>query len=115
MFKTSPLSGIGLNNFIVRLPEFWPMTGFTYWLQPVHNIYLLILTETGIVGLLIFVWLLILTYRRLLKTLTINHWPLIISLAAILLLGLVDHYWVTLQQTQLLLAVILGLAWSSKI
>jgi len=115
MVKVSPLSGVGLNNFIVRLPEFWPVTGFTYWLQPVHNLYLLVLSETGVIGFLIFLWLLILVFKRLLKSSMKINFPLLMVLIAILLLGLTDHYWLTLQQGQLLLALILGLAWSSKI
>ena len=111
MIKSASLTGVGLNNFIVRLPDYWPMTGFTYWLQPVHNIYLLIAAETGIVGLLIFLWFLFLTLKRLSHSLSIGHYPLVISLTAILLLGLVDHYWLTLQQPQLLFTIILGLAW----
>lgn len=109
MIQTAPLQGVGLNNFIVRLPEFWPITGFTYWLQPVHNIYLLVAAETGIVGLVIFGWFLALTYKRLLIT---NRRLLITALSAILTLGLFDHYWLTLQQAQLLFTVVLGLAWS---
>ena len=115
MIKVSPLSGVGLNNFIVRLPEFWPVTGFTYWLQPVHNLYLLLLSETGAVGFLIFLWLLILVFKRLLKSSLMANFPLLMALMAILLLGLTDHYWLTLQPGQLLLALVLGLAWSSKI
>ncbi len=111
MIKDSPLSGVGLNNFLVYLPNFWPLTGFTYWLQPVHNIYLLIAAETGIVGLVIFLWFLFLTFKNLLK---IGNWELEIALLAILLLGVTDHYWLTLQQTQLLLTLVLGLIWSSK-
>jgi len=110
MIQTTPLVGVGLNNFIVRLPDFWQMTGFTYWLQPVHNIFLLIMAETGLVGLLIFLWFLFLTYKKL----SIIHYPLSIALSAILALGLFDHYWLTLQQSQLLFAIILGLAWAKK-
>jgi type IV secretory pathway TrbD component len=108
MIQTNPLIGVGLNNFIVRLPENWSLTGFTYWLQPVHNIYLLVAAETGIVGLVIFGWFLVLTYKKLL----ITNYQLLITLSAILALGLFDHYWLTLQQTQLLLTIILGLAWA---
>jgi len=126
MIKNAPLAGVGLNNFIVRLPDYWPVTGFTYWLQPVHNIYLLIATETGLVGLVVFLWLLILVFKRLLKSSSMSNFPLfrasarnklhlLMALMAILLLGLTDHYWLTLQQGQLLLALGLGLAWSSKI
>ncbi|MCX6724572.1 MAG: O-antigen ligase family protein [Candidatus Shapirobacteria bacterium] len=126
MIKNDLLAGIGLNNFIVRLPDYWPVTGFTYWLQPVHNFYLLLLAETGMIGFLIFIWLLILVFRRFLKPSSMINFPLfrvsernklhlLMALVAILLLGLTDHYWLTLQQGQILFALVLGLAWSSKI
>lgn len=110
MIKNRPLIGVGLNNFIPQLPEFWSGSGFTYLLQPVHNIFLLTAAETGLVGLLIFLWFLFLTFKKLVA---VKNKPLIITLSVILFLGLFDHYWLTLQQTQLLLTVILGLAWRS--
>ena len=108
MIRANPLSGIGFNNFIPQLPFYWQQFGTTYWLQPVHNIYLLILAETGFIGLLILFWLLGLTFRRLLRT---GSWQLILALSVVLSLGLFDHYWFTLQQSQLLLAVVFGLSW----
>jgi hypothetical protein len=39
---------------------------------------------------------------------------LLLALSAILLTGMFDHYWLTLQQGQLLFAVILGLSWTKK-
>lgn len=108
MVKTNPLSGVGLNNFISQLPHYWQQSGTIYWFQPVHNLYLLIAAETGVMGLLVFLWLLVLTFRRLFKT---SRWTLITALSAILALGFSDHYWLTLQQTQLLLAVVFGLSW----
>lgn len=111
IIREQPLVGVGLNNFIPQLPKFWQNTGFTYWLQPVHNIFFLVVAETGLVGLGAFLWLLILTYRRLLIT---NNQLLITVLSVILILGLVDHYWLTLQQSQLLFTIILGLSWAKK-
>lgn len=111
MVRTNPLAGVGLNNFIPQLPNYWQQYGMTYWLQPVHNIFLLIAAETGLVGLLIFLWLLILTFRRLLAA---NRWLLMTALSAILALGLFDHYWFTLQQAQLLLTVVFGLSWRKR-
>lgn len=108
MVRSNPLAGVGLNNFIPRLPDYWQQFGMTYWLQPVHNIYLLVAAEAGLVGLLIFLWFLILTFKRLLIT---NRWLLITVFSVVLALGLFDHYWLTLQQTQLLLAVVFGLSW----
>ena len=113
MIKNFPLSGVGLNNFIVYLPNYWSLIGFTYWLQPVHNLYLLLIAETGAMGFLIFLWFLFLSYQRLL--LKKNHQGLLLgALSVLLLLGFFDHYWLTLQQNQLLLAVLFGLVWSSQ-
>ncbi len=109
MIRASPLMGMGLNNFIVRLPEFWQSLGLTYWLQPVHNLYLLVAAEAGLVGLIIFLWFLTLSLKRLL---VMKDWSLLIPLLVILLTGLVDHYWLTLQQPQLLLALVLGWSWA---
>ena len=50
MVKERPLLGIGLGNFTLKLPqnlEFWQY-------QPVHNIFLLISAELGLIGLILF-------------------------------------------------------------
>lgn len=106
MIKQNPLAGVGLNNFISQLPF---STGWRRLLQPVHNIFLLVAAETGLVGLMIFLWFLFLTTKRLLLT---NRRTLMTAFTVILTLGLFDHYWFTLQQTQLLFSIILGLAWA---
>jgi len=107
MIKHFPLVGVGLNNFIVRLPEFGGVSETVRFLQPVHNLFLLVAAETGLVGFLIFLWFLFLTFKRL-----SGRTGLALGLAAILVLGLFDHYWLTLQQSQLLLAIVLGLSWA---
>ena len=108
MFQQSPILGVGLNNFIVRLPEFWNDSGQVLWYQAVHNIFLLVLAETGFVGLVLFLWLLFQTLKRI----PASHFSLLASLSVILFLGLFDHYWLTLQSTQLLFTIVLGLSWS---
>jgi O-antigen ligase len=113
MIKDYPLSGVGLNNFIVYLPNYWSLTGFTYWLQPVHNFYLLLISEIGYLGFLIFLWFLFLTYQRIFLG-EKNKKFLLTALSVVFFLGFFDHYWLTLQQNQLLLTILLGLAWSSQ-
>jgi O-antigen ligase len=108
MLKNNPFAGVGLNNFIVRLPDFWQLPETVHLLQPVHNIFLLVAAETGFVGLAVFLWFLFLTFRNLLRT---KDQQLLLSLSAILALGLFDHYWLTLQQAQLLLTILFGLSW----
>ena len=116
MIKKYPLTGVGLNNFIPALPQF--KKGLSYKeLQPAHNIYLLIGAESGLVGLGMFLWLIWLSYKKLLqpnnqitkqpnKKLLITNY--LITLTSILLLGLFDHYFYTLQQGSLLFALVLG-------
>lgn len=102
-----PLFGVGLGNFVVRLPEFSVRPAVSWWLQPVHNIFLLIFTETGVLGLLAFSYL---VFKVLKKLLEVGSWKLIIPLLIVLLTGAVDHYWVTLQQNQLLFSLLLGIS-----
>lgn len=108
LIKLKPIFGVGLNNFIVWLPYFWPKEETVRLLQPVHNIFLLIGAETGLIGLVVFCSFLILSYRRI-KSENIK-----LALLAILILGLFDHYWITLQQNQLLFTIILGLSWGKS-
>jgi hypothetical protein len=100
MIRETPLFGVGAGNFMVNLPKF-QTTGF-YWMQPVHNILLLIWSEIGALGLIIFS---ILSVSRL-KTFKWKKqlWFLII----VGVTGMFDHYWVTLPQNAWLLAIILG-------
>ncbi len=115
LIKSSPLFGVGAGGFIVRLSQIQPVWSSLAWRQPVHNIFLLIWAETGLIGLSAFLALFILAGRRLWDRLdAYRSWSLIAALAAILFTGLFDHYWLTLIQNQLLLAVVLGLCFAVR-
>jgi O-antigen ligase len=107
MLRDHPLWGVGLNNFTVRMSEYGRVSGRTLFLQPVHNIYLLIASETGLFGLFLFLGLLLSAFRLLLKN---RNYLLLISLTQIALLGLFDHYFWTIQQTSLLFWFVVGLS-----
>jgi O-antigen ligase len=114
MARSSPLIGVGLGNFLVVMPEFYKEKGHQiYYLQPVHNIYLLILAETGAIGLTIFFLFILLTVRVLVRKKLLFS-PIILPLFSILFLGLFDHYFLTLQQGQILTSLFLGLSWAEK-
>ena len=107
LFLSHLWTGVGLQNFLPSLArQLSPLTPLTYF-QPVHSLYLLILSETGLVGAVLFCCILVfLSYRiilskgeRLLKT---------TLLLVVLLLSLIDHYFYTLHQGQLLLAFVFG-------
>ena len=93
-FSKSPVLGIGLNNFFFA----------TKSVQPPHNIYLIVLSETGIMGILILLFLLSKLFSR-----RLNKY-LFLAIFFVLVTGLFDHYWFTLQQNQFLLSFLVGLA-----
>ena len=106
MLSLKPFFGYGLNNFIVQYKSFTPLIKDMYVYQPVHNLYLLILIETGLTGLFIFLVALSAVFYKSLKVSP----PVVFSLIQIILLGFFDHYFFTLQQTQLLLTLFASLA-----
>jgi len=103
MIKKSPIFGIGMKNFLVNLPDFQNESHF-FWLQPVHNILLLTLSEIGFLGLGILTWGLNSLFRN--KKFIKEDWLII---GIILISGMVDHYWLTLPQNMWLLTVVLGI------
>jgi hypothetical protein len=94
MWKDNLTLGVGAGNFLVRLSEY--QVNNSNWLQPVHNIFLLIGTEIGCLGILIIGW-----------KLRIKKFGILLFLITIT--GLMDHYWITLPQNSWLLAVVLAI------
>lgn len=132
-FKTTyskyPILGIGIGQYIPYLQELnkenqgWhyrsDLMGWVYnsdnetgMYEPVHNIFLLILIELGIVGLIIFISIIV--SALCLVANTVRYRPLLggtilLAWSSILLLGMIDHYIWTLQQGRLLWFVVLAL------
>lgn len=100
--------GIGLNNFIPAGADLL-LVGTSRFLQPAHNIFLLALSETGLVGL---IGLLVLFGYPLAKLnpkpYTLN--PILICWMVVIFLGMFDHYFLTLPQGYRLLFLIWGLS-----
>lgn len=113
IWRQSPLIGVGLGNFLLELPEAVP-SKTVYFLQPVHNIYLLVLSECGLIGLFSFIAILAIAIIYQINIMRSNSSPgasgyLLLSLGVMLTLGLADHYLLTLQQGQLLFFTVLSL------
>ena len=110
MWKSYPLIGVGFNTFLVQLPTIFPAR-YLFFLQPPHSIYLLLLSELGIIGVGFVGWFL---YRLITKLLQLpNKIPLVI-VVLYGLLGTIDHYPITLQQGQLLTTIVITLGFLSK-
>lgn len=105
IFSKNPLFGTGLNNFIPAAAD-QLLVGPSRFLQPVHNIFLLQLSETGIIGLLGLFGLIIVPIWKLFES---KVKKLIVVWIVIIFLGLFDHYFLTLPQGQRTLFLVWGL------
>ena len=107
MVKDSPLFGVGLNNFLPSLPSYYKVLENVFYLQPVHNLPLLIFSEVGLIGGVLILYLFYLVFRR-------ANFESRILLSLIVFISLFDHYFLTLQQGQLLLTLVLVLSLIEK-
>lgn len=93
----NPVVGAGSNNFILELSKLDLFSlAETRLLQPVHNVFLLILAENGIIGLVLFA-LVLLTF-----TLSVKGKTKTLLFIGLLIYASVDHFFWTLHQGQLL-------------
>lgn len=108
IIKTYPLLGVGLGNFGIAVSERITTKQLSYYYQPVHNVFFLVASEIGLLGL---ACLVILLGLLLLNSLKINKncsLPLAL-LGALLVIMTFDHWLWSLHFGVLLNWLILGL------
>lgn len=116
VFLNNPYFGIGLNNFFIYqsalIKDISPIL-----FQPPHNIFVMALLSLGMFGWWIFPAIFIFAIRFLLKESRImNHESrdfyrgTLFILIAIIIVGMFDHFFLTLEQGQIILSLILGLS-----
>lgn len=104
--RERPLTGIGIGSFIIRLAE---REGQYNFVEPVHNIPILIISELGVFGFIIITLMLADSGWQIYHAKSLNA-----ILAGALLIGLgvislLDHYLWTLAPGRIMLALALGL------
>ncbi|MFC7394675.1 O-antigen ligase family protein [Scopulibacillus cellulosilyticus] len=88
MFKENPVLGVGEGNYLVRYPGYvkkYPKLDLGYQAYSVHNSYLKILAETGILGLLSFLSIFVVYYLFIIRQYFLSNRyikPLIIAIFA---------------------------------
>jgi putative inorganic carbon (hco3(-)) transporter len=87
MIRDSPLRGVGANNFAVMIKDYATPEYDNQWLFIVHNIYLDIWAETGIGGLIAYLWFLGATIFQGLRGMSAGGGQLNNSLLQPLILG----------------------------
>ncbi len=113
IIKNNFIIGTGINNYFIHLADCLTVQK-EFFLQPVHNIFLLIAMQTGFFGLVFFMWYLKKTIYFI-KEKTKDKKVVLaktILFCLILTLGFFDHYFLTIQQGQLLFSLTFGFLWS---
>lgn len=105
------LAGVGLSQYFyyqIQVDrEISP-----YLLQPLHNVPLLVLVQTGILGATFFLWGIWHTFKKLLTAKFSYENELVLLLfTTMIFASFFDHYFITLHQGILLTALVSGLAW----
>lgn len=112
MITSSPWLGVGIGNFVSSLREAYPHLP-SWQFQPVHNLYILIASEIGFFGLAAFLFFLTMilrdTFKRIAGMFELRHLVILFLISSLLLLGLFDHYFWTIQQGRLLFWLALAL------
>jgi O-antigen ligase len=120
----SPILGLGIGNFPWRASYYLSLTDFDLRGQPVHQIFLSVWSELGLVGYLLMTLTLILGVEGALRNLRLRrdpltpeqeteriaHATLLVGVITLMLIGLLDHYPWTLLHFQLLWWGLLALA-----
>ncbi len=117
MIKENPVFGIGIGESVLHMQQFSYLRLWPWQIQPIHNYFLLAAAELGIPGALILISIFLSHLWGLVKKLkspisfelTTYYLLFTTILCAFLVLMQFDHYFYTLQQTQMLLWVILGI------
>ena len=97
--------GTGINSSTVLIEKFLEPNGFLRFVQPPHNVFILLASEIGIVGLALF----LLIFAKALIHSRQKNFFIFVTLLQILFLSSFDHYFVTIHQTFLLLWLTIGI------
>jgi O-antigen ligase len=103
VIKNNWLWGAGLGNYAIELQKVKPnQEAWTY--QPVHNAWLVMLAEIGLIGTLLLIGSLVWAYTNKIKTNSIN----LILLTSLSFMALFYHFWWSLWFGLIFIAFIVG-------
>lgn len=121
-FSSGPLIGHGPGSFIFQIPTYLKKNHIyaldSWGFQPVHNIYLLTLTELGLIGLFLLLSVILCIFmtniHQIVSRETIHEHKLFkLTLLSVfisfLVIGLFDHYFLTFQQGALMFWLLLAM------
>ncbi len=125
IIKSNWLIGTGAGTNMFHMTQNLQNQLDSWNIQPIHNYWLILISEFGITGLIIMFFILITYYKALKYTITSkkisndidnptsDNWSITLSTIAISLFTLFwfDHYFYTYWPGQILLALVIALMW----
>lgn len=116
IIKDKPVFGTGAGESVLHMERYSEKNLEPWEKQPIHNYFLLSASELGIVGFLVLIWIFLShffsLFKKILSSKNFKELGKFIFLATVLIsffsLMLFDHYFYTIQQTQMLLWIVLG-------
>lgn len=64
LYEAYLFEGLGIGQYVFGMQRFFIDKLLPWQLQPIHNVFLLIFSEIGLVGLVLFLWFLVFVYLR---------------------------------------------------
>lgn len=107
VLSQNPLFGVGINNQTVVIEKFLMLTNYLRFVQPTHNVYVLLASEIGMLGVLLYAAVFVYSVYQVVRG---GRFVVFVSLVLVVLLSSFDHYFLTIHQTLLLFWVLLGIA-----
>ncbi len=115
IFKQHPVFGVGIGNMIPEMSKKLDLKE-SWQIQPPHNFFLEVACETGTIGLVLILILFIQVLKTGISNIRTKEGESLIyatvltsTFCALIFLMFFDHYFYTLQQTQLLLWLLIGM------
>ncbi|MBI2464027.1 O-antigen ligase family protein [Candidatus Peregrinibacteria bacterium] len=116
MIEKFPLFGIGIGNFTTRMQDFTKKKLAPWEHQPVHNVFALVASETGLIGFAFFLFAMMLIFQKIYREnkkfsnrdSKENVYLLYLCVFAVIIIMFFDHYWITLYQGQIALVIIIA-------
>lgn len=99
LIKKHPMFGVGIGNYTLAVHNEINANLQSWDYQPVHNVYLLVLVELGVIGFMfvfLFLCFFVSLFLKLLKEKNFSHLTIFSVFFFITIIGLFDHYLWTL-------------------
>jgi len=101
--------GVGYGMYVKNLKNFLYNNSIEYlsFKQPVHNVFLLLVSESGVASLVFLILIIILIFSK------IKNLILLIIFTQVVFLLMFDHYLYTIHQSSLFFWIIIGMCWTN--